>query len=176
MMKKIIAVLIVAVFALSTAALAATYTDRDHDLTFEYDDALFEIGMDDETDDELLVILDGKDPAWGETTYVKLYLADLRDGEKFPTVEDFAEMTEATGDVVTQGEWNGYKDVIMYSYTVDGFTESVFIVPVYDHDEPEVEDILTVSIGTSAVEDEAAAMARDDAISAVLDSLKLIDD
>ena len=174
-MKKTIAILMAAILALAlcTTAFAATYTDRDRDLTFEYDDKLFEITMDDQSDDELLVILSGKEKTWGETS-VSIHLADLDDGEKFPTMADFDDMVAATGDKVTQGEWNGFKDVFMYTSTFeDGTSESVFIVPIYDHDEPEVEDILTVKIGVTAMED---SMARDDAISAIVDTLKVLDD
>ena len=174
-MKKTIAILMAAILALAlcTTAFAATYTDRDRDLTFEYDDKLFEITMDDQSDDELLVILSGKEKTWGETS-VSIHLADLDDSEKFPTMADFDDMVAATGDTVTQGEWNGFKDVLMYTSTFeDGNTESVFIVPIYDRDEPEVEDILTVKIGVTAMED---SMARDDAISEIVDTLKVLDD
>ena len=77
-MKKIIAVLMAAILALAlcTTAFAAAYTDRDRDLTFEYDDKLFEITMDDQTDDELLVILTGKDESWGDTCRYLQHLYD----------------------------------------------------------------------------------------------------
>ncbi len=173
-MKKFFAMLMIAVLALTcTSALAATYIDRDRDLTFEYDEALFEIAMNDETDDELLVILAGKDAAWGET-YVKFHLADLDDGEKFPTMADFDDMKASFGIEVTQGEWNGFADVFMYTMPGEGNSESVFIAPIYDDDDDrEVEDILTVTVGVTDMED---PMARDDAISAVLDTLKVLED
>lgn len=38
-----------------------------------------------------------------------------------------------------------------------------------------VDDLLTVHIGVSKIEDEPVAMARDDAISAVVDTLKVDD-
>ena len=44
-----------------------------------------------------------------------------------------------------------------------------------DDDGKEVDDLLTVHIGVSKIEDESAAMERDDAISAVVDSLKVDD-
>ena len=169
-MKKLFAILMIAVLALTcTTAFAATYIDRDRDLTFEYDEALFEITMDDETDDELLVILSGKQSDW----YIKFYLADLEDGEKFPTLADFNDMAAQANIEVTQGEWNGFTDVIMYTYPGEGQSESVFIVPVYDDDDREVEDILTITVGVTDMED---SMDRDDAISAVLDSMKVLDD
>ena len=172
MMNKLFAILLAAVLALScTAAFAATYT-HDDDITFEYDDARFEISMDDHTDDEDLVILTGKDEAWGET-FIRIHLADLRDGETFPTMDEFTAMPDAKD--LNQGEWLGFKDV--FSYTVeydDGASEHYFIAPVTDND-GEVEDILTVVIGTSSIEDEDTLMARDDLISAVVDSLKVSD-
>ena len=171
-MKKMIAILIAAVLTLScTAAFAATYT-HDEDITFEYDEAKFEITMDDHTDDEDLIILDGKDEAWGNT-FIRIHLADLRDGETFPTMDEFTAMPDAKD--LNQGEWLGYKDV--FSYTVeyeDDASEHYFIAPVTD-DDGEVEDILTVVIGVTAIEDEDAAMERDDLISAVVDTLKVND-
>ena len=172
MKNKFFAILIAAVLALScTAAFAATY-NHDNDIIFKYDDTKFEVTMDDHTDDEDLIILTGKDEAWGET-YIRIHLADLHDGEKFPTMADFADMPEA--DTVVQDEWNGYKDVFMYTVEYDdGETENYFIAPVID-DDGEVEDILTVIIGVSKVEDENIAMERDDLISEVLDTLKADD-
>ena len=172
MMNKFFAVMIAIVLALScTAAFAATYT-HDDDIAFEYDDAKFEISMDDHTDDEDLVILTGKDAAWGNT-FIRIHLADLRDGETFPTMDEFTAMPDAKD--LTQGEWLGFKDV--FSYTVeyeDGASEHYFIAPVAD-DDGEVEDILTVVIGVTTIEDEDAAMGRDDLISSVVDSLKISD-
>ena len=55
----------------------------------------------------------------------------------------------------------------------DGTSEHFFIAPVMDDDGKEVEDLLTVHIGVSKIEDESVAMARDDAISAVVDTLKI---
>jgi len=171
MMNKLFAILLAAVLALScTAAFAATYT-HDDDIRFEYDDARFEITMDDHTDDEDLIILDGKDEAWGNT-FVRIHLAELIDNEVFPTLDDFVDMGDTE---VTQGEWNGFKDVFMYTVEYDdGTTEHYFIAPVTD-DDGEVEDILTVVIGVTAIEDEDTAMERDDLISAVLDTLKVDD-
>ena len=171
MMNKFFAILIAAVLALScTAAFAATYT-HDDDIRFEYDDARFEIAMDDHTDTEDLIILNGKDEAWGDT-FIRIHLAELIDNEVFPTLDDFVDMGDT---VVTQGEWNGFKDVFMYTVEYDdGTTEYYFIAPVTD-DDGEVEDILTVIIGVSRMDDEDAAMERDDLISSVMDSLKIDD-
>ena len=176
-MKKLFVVLLITMLALTCTAFATTYIDRDKDLTFEYDEDIFEIAMDDEADDELLVILAGKDPGWGETG-ISIHLGELRDGEEFPSVADFSEMVADTGNMVTQGEWNGFRDVIMFTSTFeDGSLESVFIAPIYDDDnDNEVEEILTVKINVANIEDEDIAMGRDDMISAVLDTLKVLDD
>ena len=172
MMNRFFAILLAVVLALScTAAFAATYT-HDDDITFEYDDAKFEISMDDHSDDEDLVILTGKDAAWGET-FVRIHLADLKDGETFPTIDKFTAMPDAKD--LNQGEWLGFKDVFMYTVEYeDGTSEHYFIAPVTD-DDGEVEDILTVVIGVTAIEDEDAAMERDDLISNVVDTLKVND-
>jgi len=51
---------------------------------------------------------------------------------------------------------------------------NVPVAPVMD-DGKEVEDLLTVHTGVSKIEDESAAMARDGAVSAVVDALKIDD-
>jgi len=51
---------------------------------------------------------------------------------------------------------------------------NVPVAPVID-DGKEVEDLLTVHTGVSKIEDESAAMARDGAVSAVVDALKIDD-
>lgn len=169
-MKKLIAILMAALLALSTVAFAEIY--RSDDLNFEYDENAFEITVEDRTDDETTVVLYGKNEAWGHT-FVAFYVRDLKDGEKFPTMEEMSQMPDTT---VTQGEWNGYKDVFMYTLeNDDGTAESYFIAPVMDKDDKEIEDVLTVHIGTSKIEDEAVLQERDDAISAVVDSLKVDD-
>ena len=167
-MKKLFAIILVTVFALSSVcAFAATY--RNDNLTFEYDDTLFEISMDDHTDDEDLVILTGKDAAWGNT-FIRIHLRELDDGEHFPTKDEFTPLADVE---VTQGDWNGYKDVFMYTIEdEDGTSDNFFIAPVVD-DDGEIEDILTVEISVGKIDDEDTAMGRDDAISAVLDSLKI---
>ena len=169
-MKKLIAILMAALLALSTVAFAETY--RSDDLNFEYDENAFEITVDDRTDDETTVVLYGKNEAWGHT-FVAFYVRDLKDGEKFPTMEEMSQIPDTT---VTQGDWNGYKNVFMYTLEYDdGTSEHLFTAPVMDKDDKEVEDLLTVHIGVTKIEDESAAMARDDAISAVVDSLKVDD-
>ena len=170
-MKKLIAVTMAALLALSAVAFAETY--RSDDMTFEYDENAFEITKDDRTDDETDVVVYGKSEAWGHT-YVNFYLKDLEDGEKFPTADEVSNANDNA--TVTEGEWNGYKNVLMYDVEGDdGMTRSFFVVPVMDDDGNGVEDILTVQIGTSKIDDEAVLMERDDAISAIVDSLKVND-
>ena len=169
-MKKMLALMMAALLALSAAAFAETY--RSDDITFEYDEKNFEISLDDRTDDETTVVLHGKNEACGNT-FISFYLKDLDDGEKFPTM---AEMSQIPDTTVTQGDWNGYKNVFMYTLEYDdGTSEHFFTAPVMDDDGKEVEDLLTVHIGVTKVEDESVAMERDDAISAVVDSLKVDD-
>ena len=169
-MKKLIALIVAALLALSAAAFAETY--RSDDITFEYDEKAFEVTLDDRTDDETLVVLTVKNEAWGNT-FISFHLRDLEDGEKLPTMEEMSQIPDTT---VTQGDWNGYKDVFMYSLEYDdGTSEHFFIAPVMDKDDKEIEDLLTVHIGVTRIEDESVAMGRDDAISAVVDSLKIND-
>ena len=168
-MKKMLALVIAALLALSASAFAEIY--RADDITFQYDEKAFEVSMDDRTDDETTVVLHGKDEAWGNT-FISFYLKDLDDGEKFPTM---AEMSQIPDTTVTQGDWNGYKNVFMYTIEdEDGTSDNFFIAPVADGD-GEVEDILTVEISVSKIDNDSVAMARDDAISAVVDSLKIDD-
>ena len=100
-MKKIVAILIAAILAMSTGALAATYTYPDCDFTFEYNEEFFEITMDDHTDDEDLVILTDKNEGG-----ISIHLADLEDGETFPTAEE----TAATWgvEVETMEKWGNF--------------------------------------------------------------------
>jgi len=169
-MKKMIALLMAALLALSAAAFAETY--HTGDITFDYDEQAFEITLDDSTDDVTNVVVYGKVEAWGHT-YVNFYMEDLKDGDHFPTAEELAKENNVE---VTQGEWNGYSNVLMCAIEGDdGMTRSTFVVPVMDDDDNEIDDILTVGIGTSKIEDEAVLQERDDAISAIVDSLKLDD-
>ena len=50
----------------------------------------------------------------------------------------------------------------------------MFIAPVID-DDGEAEEMVTVTIGVTKLEDEYAAMARDDVISAIVDTLRVDD-
>ena len=169
-MKKLFALIVAALLALSATAFAEIY--RSDDITFEYDEKAFEVSLDDRTDDETTVVLHGKNEAWGNT-FISFYLKDLDDGEHFPTMEEMSQIPDTT---VTQGDWNGYKNVFMYTLEYDdGTSEHFFIAPVMDKDDKEIEDVLTVHIGITKLDDEDAAMARDDAISAVVDTLKVND-
>ena len=147
-MKKLFALALIAILALSTTAFAATYRYDDDDIVFTYDENLFDVN-----------------------------LADLDDGETFPTLADFKDVEEGLGvKVETLETWaNGYKNV--FTYTVDngdGTTETTFIAPVYD-DDGEIDDIMTVRIGVEKDVDEEAGMARDDAISEIVNTLKVDD-
>ena len=173
MEKKIVA-LLVAALLLAGAAFAetASFTDRGKDFTFEYDADQFEITLEDYADDtdddaDLVLVLTGKNAAWGDTEIEFLKL----DTEDEPyTLDQFAELEEALDTTVEQGEWNGFKDVFQYAYEVEDVIGQTFIIS-YDDDES-----LTISVTVTAMNDEDAQQLRDDAISAVLDSLKIIDD
>ncbi|MBE5807267.1 MAG: hypothetical protein E7317_02880 [Clostridiales bacterium] len=167
-MKKALAMLLVAMIALMGTAFA------DNDLKVTYDESLFTVDMEDHGDDEDMISLGFVNADWGEG-YVKLHLADLDDNEEFPTLDSFAEI-QAAGVEVTQGEWAGYKDVFMYSFEDGANVEQTFIAPVYDDDDDdEVEAILTVTISVDTSVDEQAGMDRDDAISDLLNTLKIDD-
>ena len=170
-MKKFFAMLIIAMLALSAFAFAETTYTSD-DISFTYDETVFEVTLEDRTDDETTVIINDIDEALGGV-YVRFYLHDLEDDMGMPTLDDFADMPDT---VVTQGEWNGYSDVFMYElHYDDGITQSFFIAPVTDAEDGEIEAQLTVEIGVHELEDEDAAMTRDDMISAVLDTLAVDD-
>ena len=171
-MKKLFAMILAAILTLSTAAFAATYRYDDDDIVFNYDENIFEIEEDDHTDDEDSIVLATKDDYLGQT-YVRIYLRDLEDGEKFPTAAEFTPLADVE---VTQGEWNGYKDVFMYTIEdEDGTSDNFFIVPIYD-DDGEIDDILTVDIGGPVIDDEDAATESSDLTSEVVDTLRIIDD
>ena len=88
-------------------------------------------------------------------------------------MDEFTAMPAAKD--LTQAEWNGFKDGFMYTVeSEDGASEHYFIAPVTD-DDGDVEDILTVEIGTTPIEEEETAMTRDDLISNVLNTLRVDD-
>ena len=167
-MKKLIC-LMMALALLSVGALAetATYTDADDALSFQFDKSAFEIDMDDSTETEHLVILSGTREDWGEY-YVRLYTRLMEEGDQYPTREDFADIEEELNAEITEGEWNGFQNVIMYEAHDDKYLEMMFSAPLVDRDM-----ILVVYVGANQLEDEEAAMARDDLISAVVDSIEI---
>ena len=169
-MKKLFALVLIAILALTTTAFAATYRYDGDDIVFNYDENIFEIVEDDHTDDEDSVVLAAKDKTWGQT-YVRIYVAELEDGEKFPTMAEFAEMPDTT--VEQMETWAGFKNVFTYTLeNDDDTTQTFFIAPVYD-DDGEIDDSLTVEIGVTKMDDADKAMLRDDAISEILDTLKV---
>ena len=165
-MKKIFALLLVTILAMTAAASAATYT-HEH-LTFEYNDSFFEITMEDHGDEEDMVILHDKNQGG-----IRIHLRDMEDGETFPTAEEIAK--DLNVEVTKMDEWGNFKDVLTYDTQTDNFIESVFIAPIYD-DDGDIDDILTVNINGEVIEDEDAAMESSDWTSEVVDTLKVIDD
>lgn len=160
MRKRIFAMLLTAAMLLSGLAMAETYAAND--LTFDYDESEFKIAADETSDDGHLVVLSGTEEDWGDT-YIRIYFHPLTDGEEMPTPEGIRELLPEVE--VTQGEWNGYSDVISY---FDGY-ESLFIVPLDSA-------YMTVGVGVSELDDEDDAMDRDDEISDVLDTLEVFED
>ena len=159
MMKKLIAALLIAVMVL-TAAVAFAEEYNGEDITFTYDENAFEITKDETDDNGHFVVLSAKDEAWGKT-YVRFY---VHKEDAYSSVESLQELLP---DIeITQGEWNGFNDVIMY----DDNEEALFLVPLTTG------DWMTVGIHVTEIEDSDAAMTRDDLISAVLTSLKVVAD
>ena len=165
-MKKLLVMLLIATLALSATAFAATYT-HDDDIRFNYDENAFEITFEDHTDDEDHVILGFKDIEWGNG-YIRIDLTELNDGETFPTPEEAAE--DMNTEVDQLDAWANFKNVLSASFDTNDTLESVFIAPVYD-DDGEVDDVLTVTIGVTQLDDEETGMDRDDAISDIVNTL-----
>ena len=175
-MKKLTCALLAIALMLLMAAMAETrtYEDPDGEIAFDYDTDEFDIAMDDEGDDEHLIILAGTQQDWGEYS-IRFHLRDLEEGEAAPTLADFAEIEAALDTEVTQGEWNGFEDAFYYDVSSEEDYEMVFVVPLYDEG-GEADELLTINVAVSALDDEEIGMARDDAISAVLDTLEVLDD
>ena len=71
--------------------------------------------------------------------------------------------------------WADFKNVFTYTLeNDDDTTQSFFIAPVYD-DDGEIEECLTVEIGVTKMDNADKAMLRDDAISDILNTLKVDD-
>lgn len=170
-MKKLIVMLLIAIFALSATALAATYR-YDNDITFEYDENAIEITAEEHKDDEDRIVMGFKDSAWGNG-YISIVRQELPDGTPYPTKEEVAGELGAD-ELETLPTWGNFKDVFTASFVTGDLTETTFIAPVYD-DDGEADDRVTVTIGVTKLADENAAMDRDDAISAVVDTLKVDD-
>ena len=169
-MKKLLPMLLaLAMLFLSASALAedVAYDDPAGALAFVYDDSVFEIEADDDNGSEHLVVLNGTQEDWGEY-FISLYVRELAEDELFPTVDEYAELEDSLNTEVSQGEWNGFQDVIMYTVQDDTSYEQVCIVPLAVAD-----SLMTVDVKVELLEDEEASMARDDAISAVLDTLSI---
>ena len=62
-MKKLIALIMAALLALSVVAFAETY--HTGDVVFDYDEKVFDISLDDSTDDVTNVVIYGKVETWG---------------------------------------------------------------------------------------------------------------
>ena len=169
-MKKLIGVLIV--LALSTVAALAepvAYTDRADDFTFTYDPDVFEIVQEEyqsEEDDDLVLVLSGKDEAWGNVFIQFTRTAvNAEDAEASRAAEE--ELISGMG--ATKGEWNGFYEVLMYSAEDEESFEQTFVIPCTD------DETLAILVHVDKIEDEEAAVNRDDQISAVLDTLAFIE-
>ena len=170
-MKKLVCMMIVFVLALTAVAAVAetaTYTDRDNDFTFSYDTDVFEITFEEYQGDDdpgLVLALGGKVEAWGN-----VFIQFTRVGYS----EEDAEATQAAEQELidnmgaTKGEWNGFYDVLMFGFDDEESTEQTFVIPCAD------DETLSILVHADKIEDEATAMARDDQISAVLDTLAFI--
>ena len=159
-MKRTMATLLAAVLMLMGMALAESYSDG---FRFTYSKEYFEISTDEKGEDRHTVVLTGGVEEWGRT-YIRFDLASLGGSDAPVTPDSLA--GELPGIEITQGDWKGFSDVLMYRRDVDGVTESCFIAPVD-------EGLLSVTIGVTGLDDERVAMDRDDRISAVVDSLKM---
>jgi hypothetical protein len=172
-MKKIFVMMLAAILALSATAFAATY-NLDNDISFEYDENSFKILKEEHRDDEDVVALGFQNADWGDG-FITIDLADVDTNSPFPTLE--AMQSELSGVDVIQGDWANFKNVISFSIEQDGVTSSNFIVPIYDDDNPnKVDDGMTVSISVTQAANDQATADRDDAISNLVNSIKVIDD
>ena len=172
-MKKIFVMLLIAILALTTTAFAATYR-HDDDITFNYDENAFEITFEEHKDDEDRIILGYKNADWGDG-YITIQLQEIPDGQLYPTWEEIAESMGVDDHALENlPAWGNFTDVITTSMTTDNLTETVFIAPVFD-DDGEAEEMLTVIIATNRIDDEETLTDRDDAISAIVDTLKVDD-
>lgn len=154
-----------------------TYVCPDGELTFNYDPNSFVISTEDFTDDEDMIVLSFADESWGEG-YVRIYLHELADGEKFMNEGDIALVEETFKTTVEKlDSWSNFTNVYTYTYAnEDGTEDTLFAAAVYDAEDGEEEYGLNVTISVSPLDDEDAGMARSDAISNIVDSLQVLDD
>ena len=171
-MKKLVCMMIVfalAIAAVTALAESATYTDRDGDFTFTYDADVFEITSEDyqsDDDDDLVLVLGGKVEAWGNV-FIQFTRVEFDEDDLESMQEAEQELIDNAG--ATKGEWNGFNDVLMYGFDDDECIEQTFVIPCTD------DETLSILIHADKIEDEEAAMARDDQISAVVDTLVFLD-
>ena len=160
MMKKMIALMMIAAMLLTAVAFAEEY--RCERIAFTYDENFFEISYDDvgENDDHLVVLSSKNEEQ--DNAYIRFYTYMQAEGEQIPTAESVQELYPDAE--VTQGEWNGFYDVVMF----DNGDEFTYLVPLTTG------EVLTVGVGVTEIEDEDVAAYRDDMISAVLDTLEII--
>lgn len=175
-MKKLIATLMIAALLLAGSALAATYDTNN--IAFEYDDSVFQVEMEDNADGEAYCILYSVNDEL-DNTFVNISVIELEDDETYPTLEEYTK--EASEDeegeirVDVLDEWAGFKDVYHYDseYTDEEthFHSSTFTAPLYKDDKAIA--IADVYVCQDVLEDEDAAMQISDAISEILDTLKI---
>ena len=142
-----------------------SYTDRAGAFTFSYDPDAFVIAgeeyQDDAEDSDLVLTMNGTYAFWGDTV-IQFQKTKIEDPEGFD--DSFTPIEEA-GIEVTHGEWNGFEDVHIYALDDEDSIEQRFIV------RPEEGVSLAIIVTVDKLDDEEMSMARDDAISAVLDTL-----
>ena len=177
MMKKLTATLLMAALLLTGTALAANHDANG--IAFEYDDTVFEVAVDELDEEEAIVVLYAVDETL-ENTFVSISLAPLIDGETFPTLEEYIAETNdfETEEVNVEqlDEWLGYKDVYSYAYDVDNeedgrYHSETYTAPVTV--DGEVKAVLEIYANQDAIDDEDVSTHISDAISGVLDSLKV---
>ena len=143
----------------------ASYTDRAGAFTFSYDPDAFVIAgedyQDDAEDSDLVLSMNATYAFWGDAL-IQLQKTKIEDPAGFD--DSFAAIEEA-GIEVTHGEWNGFEDVYAYALDDEDSLEQRFII------RPEADVSLAVIVTVDKLDDEEMSMARDDAISAVLDTL-----
>lgn len=166
-MKKILTITVALMVAL-TAMPAFADIFYNNGLSFHYDPATFEIAIADQMGDMNRVIMHGTNKDWADT-WVSLQMDPLDDGEDVPTIDEIKKaLSDNSMSTVTQDEWNGYHDTTII--TQDENTS--FVVPIKNK-EDKVTRILTIVISAGKNENEEITIARDDAISEILDTMHI---